>query len=324
MAKTVAVTGASGYLATEIIKQLVEKGYNVVGTVRDLHNPDKVKHLLELFPVVKLVEADLLKEGSFDKAFEGAHYVIHAASPFLTEWKDPQVDLVDPALKGTKNVLSSVAKIGSVKQVVVTSSAAAVVQEHRAPDESKVWTEADWNITSTLTEGPYRLSKRLAEEAAWNWAKEHPNVKVVTICPTFILGPPYSSRTDATSIRVVKSFLDGSAQKDGVSAVAFGCVDVRDVAKAHIAALENPNSSGRYMVTSELAIPRLELVNLLKPKFGHYPLPDKQVGNISLPLVKYSNAKMKKELGIELTPIEKSMNEMAQQLIDLGLVEKRT
>ena len=68
---TVAVTGASGYIAGEVIKQLLEKGYHVKGSVRNVNDATKTKHLLELFPSIELFEADLLAEGSFDQGLQG-------------------------------------------------------------------------------------------------------------------------------------------------------------------------------------------------------------------------------------------------------------
>jgi len=100
--KIVSVTGASGFLATEIIAQLIEKGYKVRGSVRDLHNKDKVSHLKELFPTLQLYEADLLKEGSYDEMIAGSDFVMHTASPFFTTPKDAQVELIEPAVNGTK------------------------------------------------------------------------------------------------------------------------------------------------------------------------------------------------------------------------------
>lgn len=97
------VTGAAGFVAGELIHQLLEKGYTVRGTVRSI---EKAKDLQEAFPQLILYEADLLKEGSFDEAFKGADFVFHTASPFLRSWSDPQKDFVDPALLGTKNVPS--------------------------------------------------------------------------------------------------------------------------------------------------------------------------------------------------------------------------
>jgi nucleoside-diphosphate-sugar epimerase len=325
----VCVTGVTGYLGTEIVYQLLNKGYTVHGTVRSLVS-DATKELQTLFPAIKFFEADLLKEGSFDKAIEGCVSVIHAASPFVLTVKDPQTELIDPALNGTKNVLNSVEKFHTVKSVILTSSLAACVEHHPTDDGSKVWTEEDWNTTSSLVEGPYRLSKVLAERYAFEWAEKHPAIKVCTILPTFIIGPPHTRRCDATSIKFVKDMLSGVWKVTGAPAVATGMVDIRDVALAHILAFELPQAKGRYLVTSELGVPRIELAQLFKKEFPGYPVPETQNGVVPykagnlLPNGRYSVAKVQKDLGMHLRDYAPGLLEMAHKMIEFGLIPKPT
>ncbi|KAL3152539.1 hypothetical protein ABBQ32_001567 [Trebouxia sp. C0010 RCD-2024] len=163
-ARVVAVTGVSGYIGSEVVKQLLEKGYTVRGTVRSKANTSKVQHLLKLSDALpgnlELFEADLLKAGDFDEVVCGADFVLHSASPFFTETNDPQKDLVDPAVNGTTNVLNAAGKAG-IKRVVLTSSVAAVRSGKftEPPVNGKLYTEEDWNKTSTLQGEPYNLSK---------------------------------------------------------------------------------------------------------------------------------------------------------------------
>jgi len=324
----VCVTGVTGYLGTEIAHQLLSKGYIVHGTVRSLDS-EASKELQQLFPTLKLFEADLLKEGSFDKAVEGCTAVIHAASPFVLVVKDPQTELIDPALNGTKTVLDSVAKHG-VKSVILTGSLAAVVEHTPTDDGSKVWTEEDWNTTSTLKEGPYRLSKVLAEKYSYEWNEKHPDVKVCTVLPTFIIGPPHIKRADATSIKFMRDTLNGTFKADGgAPAASSGMVDIRDVALAHILAFELPHTKGRYLVTSEEGIPRIEAARILKKEFPDYPIPEAQkgvllykAGNL-LPHGRYSVAKAERELGIKFRPIPTALIEMAHKMIELGIIPKQ-
>ena len=123
----VAVTGVSGYIGSEVVKQLLEKGYTVRGTVRSKSNTSKVQHLLKLSDALpgtlELFEADLLKAGDFDDVVRGADFLLHTASPFFTSSNDPQKDLIDPAVNGTTTVLEAAGKAG-IKRVVVTSSVA--------------------------------------------------------------------------------------------------------------------------------------------------------------------------------------------------------
>ncbi|WVY99745.1 hypothetical protein V8G54_025815 [Vigna mungo] len=133
------VTGASGYIASWIVKFLLHRGYTVKATVRDPNDPKKINHLLKLDGAkerLHLCKANLLEEGSFDSVVEGCHAVFHTASPFYHDVKDPQVELLDPAVKGTLNVLKSCVKSPALKRVVLTSSIAAVAYngKPRTPD----------------------------------------------------------------------------------------------------------------------------------------------------------------------------------------------
>ncbi|KAK4278711.1 hypothetical protein QN277_016519 [Acacia crassicarpa] len=139
--RVVCVTGASGFIASWLVKLLLLRGYTVKATVRDPNDSKKVQHLLELEGArerLSLMKADLLEEGSFDSAVEGCEGVFHTASPVSVDVKDPQTELIDPALKGTLNVLKSCAKSPSLKRVVLTSSIATMLfnGKPRTPDRS--------------------------------------------------------------------------------------------------------------------------------------------------------------------------------------------
>lgn len=137
--QVVCVTGASGYIASWIVKFLLHRGYTVKATVRDPNDSKKVDHLLNLDGAkerLHLFKANLLEEGSFDSVVQGCHGVFHTASPFYHDVKDPQVELLDPAVKGTLNVLKSCVNSPTLKRVVLTSSIAAVAYngKPRTPD----------------------------------------------------------------------------------------------------------------------------------------------------------------------------------------------
>ncbi|KAF5761664.1 putative cinnamyl-alcohol dehydrogenase [Helianthus annuus] len=129
--KVVCVTGASGYIASWLVKLLLDRGYTVHATVRSLDDPKETQHLLALDGAkerLSLFEANLTTEGSFDSAVSGCICVFHTASPVtFASVDDPQMELLDPAVKGTLNVLKSAAKVQSLKRVVLTSSLAAVL-----------------------------------------------------------------------------------------------------------------------------------------------------------------------------------------------------
>ncbi|CAI8617142.1 unnamed protein product [Vicia faba] len=144
--KVVCVTGASGYIASWLVKFLLQRGYTVRATVRNIDNPNKVGHLLKLDGAkerLQLFKADLLEEGSFDSAIQGCHGVFHTASPVQFVVDDPQTQLIVPAVKGTLNVLKSCAKSASVKRVVLTSSIATALYNGK-PRTPEVVVDETW------------------------------------------------------------------------------------------------------------------------------------------------------------------------------------
>eukprot|EP00891_Asterochloris_glomerata_P006503 jgi/Astpho2/6503/Aster-06963 len=310
------VSGASGFIATELVSQLLSKGYEVRGTVRDPNNQAKVAHLVQLGQALPgkltLHAADLLKKGSFDKVVDGAHFVFHTASPFQRDVEDPQKDLVDPALMGTRNVLSAAVKSkATVKRVVLTSSFAAVKSNQKGPSNGKLFTEDDWNVESKCDKaGAYSHSKTVAEQAAWEIAKKD-DLDLCVINPTFVLGPVISDRTDATSIKSVKGLLEGTQD----SLMPWVC-DVRDIARAHIRAAEIPAAEGRHIVSQGSTVPTKRLVDALSKAFPDLKFPSVK-DEASKEVI--DNTKAVKDLGLELHSPEESICDMARTLFALGI-----
>ncbi|KAK4492379.1 hypothetical protein RD792_003184 [Penstemon davidsonii] len=272
--KTVAVTGASGYIASWLVKFLLEKGYTVKASVRDLSDPKKTEHLLALDGAkerLHLIKANLLEEGSFDAVVDGCDGVFHTASPFYHTVKDPQAELIDPALKGTLNVLESCAKTPSVKKVVLTSSVAAVANngKPRTPDvvvDETWWSDPDF---CKQTQMWYVLSKTLAEDAAWKFVKEK-GLDLVVINPAMVIGPllqPTLNTSSAAMLNLIKG-------AETYPNATFGWVNVKDVALAHILAYENPSANGRYC-TVETVAHYSEVVNILRELYPTLRLPEK-------------------------------------------------
>jgi len=170
--KPVMVTGATGYVAGWLVKKLLDEGITVHAPVRDPNNKIKINHLQKLSDEsgteIKFFKADLLKKGSYEASMENCQVVFHTASPFTSKIKNPQKELIDPALKGTRNVLDSVNKSNTVKRVVLTSSVAAIVGDTKDIQDlpQKIATEKNWNVSSTLKHQPYSYSKTLAEKEA--------------------------------------------------------------------------------------------------------------------------------------------------------------
>ncbi|BAT93469.1 hypothetical protein LR48_Vigan05g012000 [Vigna angularis] len=311
--KVACVTGASGYIASWIVKFLLHRGYTVKATVRDPNDPKKINHLLKLDGAkerLHLCKANLLEEGSFDSVVQGCHAVFHTASPFYHDVKDPQVELLDPAVKGTLNVLKSCVKSPALKRVVLTSSIAAVAYngKPRTPDVvvDETWfSDPDFCRESQMW---YTLSKTLAEDAAWKFVKEN-NIDMVTINPAMVVGPllqPVLNTSAASILNVVngvQSFQNAS----------FGWVNVKDVANAHILAYESSSANGRYCLVERVAH-YSEVLKILRDLYPTLQLPQKCADNKPhVPIYQVSKEKAK-SLGIEFIPLEVSLKETVESL----------
>ncbi|KAK9804387.1 hypothetical protein WJX72_010574 [[Myrmecia] bisecta] len=315
------VTGASGFLATELIKQLLSKGHNVRGTVRDPAASAKTAHLRALGDALPgtltLVAADLSVPGSFDNAVDGATYVFHVATPADFESKDPQREIVDAAVEGTRNVFGSVEKSRrTVQKVVITSSIVAVYNLFGSPT-NRVFTEADWNEESKPDAGgleSYAVSKVLAERVATELA-DKAGVGLVHINPSWILGPVTPPIGVGFSVQtILKTLFEGGADLPQ-PAIALK-VDVRDVALAHIRGAEIPSAKGRYIISHETTTSVRTLTNILKKRFPGLKFGD---GEDFPPQRVVDTSKARKELGLQLIPLEESLVDAALTEFQLGI-----
>ncbi|MFW6019412.1 MAG: SDR family oxidoreductase [Bacteroidales bacterium] len=341
------VTGGSGFIASHIISLLLKEGHHVITTVRDLNDKEKTRHLEDLAKgnnySLDFFEADLLQEGSFKAPMEDCDIVIHTASPFkISGIKDAKKQLIDPAVKGTQNVLNAVNQTRSVKKVVLTSSVAAIHGDNADIQDIKEdkFNEDHWNSSSSETHQAYSYSKAEAEKTAWQIANEQQRWKLAVINPGFVIGPSLTKRKDSTSINFMISFLTGEF-KLGVPELYFGIVDVRDVARAHVNAALNENAEGRYIMVSETKN-TVDMAKILQTHLGNsYPIPKKKLPktmlylagpfagfsrkfirrNIGIP-VYFDNSRSQNHLNIQFTPVEKALKEQADQVIQDGLIKK--
>ncbi|XP_014499797.1 cinnamoyl-CoA reductase 1 [Vigna radiata var. radiata] len=311
--QVVCVTGASGYIASWLVKFLLQRGYTVRATVRDTSDPKKVDHLLSLDGAkerLHLVKGNLLEEGSFDSAVQGCHGVFHTASPFFDNAKDPQTELLDPALKGTLNVLKSCVKSKTLKRVVVTSSIAAVSFNDR-PKNPDVVVDETWYSDPEYCKRNgiwYNLSKTLAEDAAWKFVKEN-NIDMVTMNPALVVGPLLQPVLNTSSAAVL-NLINGSPTFNNVT---LGFVDVRDVALAHVLAYENASANGRYLLVDRVAH-YSDIVKILRDLYPSLQLPEKCVDDKPYdPIFEVSKEKAK-SLGLEFTPLEVSIKDTVESL----------
>lgn len=339
--RTVLVTGASGYLGSHVVKLLLEQGYRVRAMVRDPDNTDNVGHLHTLVEAprhpLELVAGDIMQPDSLDGPLTGCELVCHMASSVRLFAADPQRDIVDVAVKGTEHVLAAVQRAGTVRRVVLTSSVAAVAGYDKP--EGYVFTEKDWNESADLKTTPYLLSKTLAERAAWSFhdaLPESERFELVALNPVVVMGPLLKKAHVRSSPNTLRDLL--VRKMPACPRFHFDLVDVRDVALAHLRALELPEAHGRYILHNRGLWMR-EMAQIIAPRFPDYPVPtwplpdlavyaaalfDKrltfsflrlQLGFVML----CDNTRSRRELGLEYRPIEETLVDTCQSFIDLGM-----
>jgi nucleoside-diphosphate-sugar epimerase len=248
--------------------------------------------------------------------------------------KDPQKELVEPALLGTRNVLDTVQRSASVRRLVLTSSVAAILGDNldarQVPDG--ILNEEHWNTTSSLEHQPYAYSKTIAEREAWKTVAEQSRWDLVVINPSFVLGPALSQRSDGTSVNFMRSMIGGEF-RFGVPALTMGIVDVRDVARAHILAGLRPGAQGRH-ITSADTLTILEMGGLLRERLGdRYPFPRNELPTPLVYLIgpffgltwpyiarnvdvafRLDNSYSRKNLGMNYRPVVETLSEHVEQL----------
>ena len=268
---TVLVTGASGFIAKHIVRELLEHDYTVKATVR---SDSGRAQLVALFPdaAIDFVRLDLLKDDGWDDAMTGVDVLMHTASPFPEgEPKDAQ-ELIRPAVEGTLRALRAAQKAG-VERVVLTSSCAAIYKDASKPPMQRStrdnWTDPEGQATSA-----YEASKTLAEKAAWDFVAEHPEMKLTTINPGAVFGVPMDQHY-GTSLAYVERLLKGT--DPAYPNMSMPVVDVRDVARMHVAALEHDTAGQRFPANAG-ALSMVEMAQALKAAY-----PDRKIATRQAP-----------------------------------------
>jgi dihydroflavonol-4-reductase len=339
----VCVTGASGFVASWLVRDLLGQGLRVRGTVRNASGAEHLRALPGAPERLELVAADLLDPPSLEVAVAGCHVVFHTASPYVINVADPQRDLIDPAVTGTVNVLEACARTPDVARVVLTSSMAAVTDE---PDSRHTLTEADWNDKSTFDRNPYYLSKTLAERAAWAFIeRERRTFDLVALNPFVIMGPALGPGLNVSN-QIIADVINGVYP--AIVSLTWGIVDVRDVAEAHVRAAAVASAHGRYLLAAEPVSMRTVVGWLRQAGYGEgTKLPsrglDNAVGDLLVRLTsymqpkgagsylrthigrvpRYDTRKARTDLGVTFRPTRDTVLDTARDLDARGRIVRR-
>ena len=345
MPETILVTGATSFIAGHIIKLLLEKGYLVRGTVR---SQAKESNVLETIPDnlkerVSFAHVADITTDSFDEAVQGVQGIIHVASPFHFNVTNPEKDLLLPAINGTESVLKAAHKYNSaqndekkrIRRIVITSSFAAVFDGDKGLRPGYTYTEKDWSPltyeeAAATNDNPakvYRASKTLAERAVWNFVeKQQPTFTIATLCEPMVFGPRIDNLKSLDDLNtsnggVWKLVTSGKDAEIPENRLPWE-VDVRDVAFAHVAALERQTeTSERYIIAAQ-SYSNQEIVDIVhestKIPSAIKDLTPRGTPGRRLPdHYQVDSSKAQKELGVTYIPLKQTVEDLILQLADI-------
>lgn len=333
----VLVTGATGFIASHTILALVNKGYQVRGTARSASKAEKLNATLSAYagkPVeVELVSADLTSDDGWDAAMDGVTYLQHLASPIPNNLpKDPD-ELIIPAREGALRALRA-AKAAGVKRAVMTSSFASIGygwgDSRPATLDESHWSNPD-NIKDNTA---YTRSKAIAEKAAWEYVEgDGEGLELAVINPVAVLGPAMSGDVSA-SLELVTQPMQNKVP--AFPKLTFGIVDVRDVALAHVAAMEKPEAAGERFILGDKVLSFTDIGDVLREAYPDRKLPKGELPSwlvrmmtLINPTLKqivpelgktrsFDNEKSRRVLGIDYIPAKDAILASTNSLIELG------
>lgn len=334
----VLLTGLTGFIAKHTALALLDAGYRVRATVRD---PARARSVVEMLgrrgaevSRLTLAAADLTSDDGWSEACASCAFVVHMASPFPLHDPPDRMALVPPARDGTLRVLRA-AHAAGVRRVALTSSFVAMMGGHPVRP-GHVWTEADWADVDAPTINAYRISKTLAERAAWDEVKSS-GLELVALNPSFVLGPGLDA-TAGASLELIVLLLKG--KYPAVPNLSFPVVDARDVAAAHVAALTADGAAGhRFILASDGLVTIRDMGRMIgdampevRSKMPRFTLPnwlvralalvDKTVA-VAVPDLgrrePASNEAARKVLGLSFRSIEEAVVSSARSLREHGV-----
>lgn len=277
MSDRVLLTGISGFLGGHVALQLLNAGYTVRGSLRNLGRADKVRDTLAKAGAdlsrLDFVALDLMDDAGWREAAEGCRYVQHTASPFVLKIPDDKMELIGPAVEGTTRALNA-ANAAGAERIVLTSSMAAIAYGHDK-DRTAPFTEDDWTDLHGRGVNFYQESKTLAERRAWEIMEQAGRREALAVInPSGIFGP-LLDEDPGTSAQLVLRLLNGSVP--AVPRIPITVVDVRDVAAAHVAAMTAPEAGGRRFPMAERTLFFKEVADLLAEHYPQRRIPRRQM-----------------------------------------------
>jgi nucleoside-diphosphate-sugar epimerase len=339
--RTVLVTGGTGFLGGWCIASLLDAGYAVRTTIRDLAREGDVRAAVAAAGAkdadarLTVLAADLKRDDGWAEAVAGCTYVLHVASPFPpAQPKDPD-ELIVPARDGALRVLRAALDAGA-ERIVLTSSVAAV-RNGGPPANGSAYTEDDWTDGDNASLTPYTRSKTIAERAAWDLVKERGvEQRLAVVNPGAIIGPVLSDDR-SFSLELIERLMKGAMP--ALPRLGFSLVDVRDVAALELLAMTSPEAGGQRFIAADKFLWMGEIAEVLRERLGDKAakVPTRTAPNLLIKAVglfdssvrsftgdlgkrtEFSNQRAR-DLGWTPRPVDDSITETAESLAAHGLL----
>lgn len=339
--KKVLLTGVTGFLGSHTTIQLLEKGYQVLGTMRDLSRSEAIRNVIAVHTDkvdnLSFAQADLSDDSVWQDLAKGVDYIQHIASPFPRVLPKREEDLIEPAKRGTLSIMEAAAA-NRVKRVVLTSSTGSIMYGKEKDQRNRTFTEADWtDVTNKKDSTPYFRSKTIAEKAAWDFIKQDQSgLELSTVCPGAILGPVLE-KDFGTSANLIIKTMDGSAP--AMPKIGFDTVDVRSVADLLIRAMESPKAANQRYIGSAGYLSFMNVANILREAYPNHKIPKYYLPNFAVRLYanidpslkpvlldlgterKLDHSKAKQDLGWQPIDNQEAVLACAESVIELGLLK---
>ena len=335
------VTGGSSFISNHVILQLLNENFEVRASVPSLNQSAEImaammahaKNTVDLDRQLTFCELDLNSDAGWSEALQNCQALIHTASPFHLERLEDENEPVGSVVDGTLCALKA-AQTAGVDRIILTSSTLALYDKRLAAGRSH-YDETDWSEPHFPMATAYSKLKTQAEKAAWNFVRRHTELKLTTICPSMVLGPPLD-RNIGSSLNVIKRLMEGKDLM--VPNLGIALVDVRDIAQMHVRALQRPESVGNRFIGSERFMWMRDIALVLKVEYPDRKIPlrvapdwlmwlmamfDKTIKNI-LPSLRHEvpldNSAAAEILGIEFIEARQAIRTSASSLIRENIV----